>query len=181
MRPPPSQRYDAGLIFVDKPQEITHRFEVVNTTRRRVTISKVTPSCICSTSRVDKTVLAPGERTGLLLGVKLHAAYSKNSISCTLRTDDPSRPDWIYNFDFEAIPPIAIDPSRLDLGELDLDSGDSEGSAGRVKASSKVIVDVYSLGKDVSLGDIHLAGAVNGIALRLAPTLPHRDQVRARR
>jgi len=112
----PGEEFNAGPLFTETTSELHHVFRVVNTTRKPVKIKDVRASCACTTSRLKKYDLAPGEETELALSATLPKAYQRGELFCTLVTDHPTFPEWEYVVRYEGVPRIIIRPSHVDLG-----------------------------------------------------------------
>ena len=115
--------FDFGPVFAAQSPTIEHEFRVVNTTGRPVKILGELHSCTCTDVGLRLGVLQPGESTPLRMKVSIPDGRIDRVIGCTVKTDDPGRPDWQYSIAAQAYTPGRVDPDRIDLGTLSLDPG----------------------------------------------------------
>lgn len=115
---PPGARYDAGPVFASQTAFIVQRFSIANTTNRKVNILGETHNCSCTEARLgDRRSLMPGDSTSLELRVRVPQSYSKQEVSCQVKTDHPDFPVWVYQIRYESYPVAQVVPATIDLGE----------------------------------------------------------------
>jgi Protein of unknown function (DUF1573) len=117
----PGETFSAGYIFADKHPRVGHDFVVRNTTSEPVTIHHVEKSCTCTSFKLGKYQLAPGEATTLTIHVDLTPTYMQKFATCVLKTNHPRLKDWAYNIQFISLPFVVADPSDLNLGSFTVD------------------------------------------------------------
>lgn len=171
----PGGLYEAGPIFVESSDKVRHTFSVVNTTGSTVKITGVTTTCGCTSARLGKYDLAPGEATELELTTNtFKGSYGKASLSCTLNTDHVRFGQWTYTVRYDNIPHLAVNPTHHDLGILPK----STSSAGRTSRTPytpvSFTVDVFARDRDVDVADIQPPLA-EGFIVDLEPASPSRD------
>ncbi len=115
-RPPPGEVYDVGPMVVAQGRELDHTFRVVNTTGVPVWIVEKSHTCTCTASTLEDDRLEPGEATTVRLLVDLPESYSRQDISCFLKTDLPGSPTWTYTLRFSTVPRVWVEPTALYLG-----------------------------------------------------------------
>lgn len=170
---PPGGRYDAGPILAETTTEVRHAFKVANTTDRPVKIVDVRASCSCTTSRLGKRDLRPGEVTELELAASVPKAYSKANLVCTLLTDHPTSREWVYSIQFESLPRVVVDPHHVDLGsfkEADL-TGDR--ALAKVAGSRELTVDLFGPSREAADAGVSVEHDA-GVSARLSPRAPAR-------
>jgi len=96
--------YDFGRIAPAQP--VTHAFKASNSGSAPLTITKVNPSCGCTSSVVGQRTLAPGEST--LLEVTFNPAGYRGMArkSVQVLSNDPLEPDQAITFDVEVLPAV---------------------------------------------------------------------------
>ena len=94
---------------------------MINTTSEHVKILKVEKSCTCTSFKLGKYELAPGEGTTLAIDVAVTETYMKKFATCVLKTDHPQFKDWAYNVQFISLPFVVAEPSDLNLGSFAVD------------------------------------------------------------
>jgi hypothetical protein len=113
---PPGGEHDLGVVFAQHTPELSHTFIVENTTDREVTILDETHTCTCSSVKLEKWKLSPGESTRLAFTARPPDGVASMDIRTILRTDHPVWPEWTYRLRFRTYPIARIVPSRVDMG-----------------------------------------------------------------
>jgi hypothetical protein len=67
---PYNDKYAWDFGRVKKDQVVKHSFMLGNGSQKTITIKNINTSCGCTASKIDKTVLAPGETTKLEVQLK---------------------------------------------------------------------------------------------------------------
>ena len=114
----PGETFTAGYILPEKQSKVTHDFVVTNTTSEPVKIDSVDRSCTCTSFKLEKYQLAPGETTKLTIDVDVNPGYMQKSATCVLKTDHPRFKNWSYTTKFVSLPFMVADPSDLNLGSF---------------------------------------------------------------
>jgi hypothetical protein len=81
--------YDAGVVFADMTPVITHEFEVTNRSDRPVHIVSQAVSCVCTATNLASREMPARGSTVLRMTAPTPYTHSRQSLSCTLRTDVP--------------------------------------------------------------------------------------------
>ncbi len=128
----PTTAFDFGPILVDESPELSHRFEIRNTTRKPLRILGETHSCSCTKVDLIPTTLAPGQSTSLTLHVKTKPTFTREVVACQVVTDPPNVLSTGYQLSYQGYPRSRIQPGRIDLGTLQLAEPESKLSADEV-------------------------------------------------
>jgi hypothetical protein len=81
--------FDFGVITPDKVVE--YNFKLTNTGKTDLYIRKVSASCGCTAVQPSKTVITPGESTGILATFKAAGREGSQKKAITVITNDPKR------------------------------------------------------------------------------------------
>lgn len=89
------QTFDFGDVTYKDLAE--HTFKITNTGQQNLEINKVTTSCACTSAKVTKDILAPGEQTDLFVTYDtglMTGAHAKGNQDRTIfiRSNDPINP-----------------------------------------------------------------------------------------
>jgi hypothetical protein len=114
----PGETFSAGYIFAEEQSKVSREFIVRNTTSEAVKILDVQKSCTCTSFKLGKYDLVPGETTTLTVEVDLTPTYMQKFATCILKTNHPRLKDWAYNIKFTSLPLVLADPPDLNLGPL---------------------------------------------------------------
>lgn len=117
----PGETFDFGPVFAADTPSLEHEFRVVNTTGRPVKLLSEMHSCTCTDVAIKFGVLQPGESTPLRLKVSIPDGRVDRVVGCTIKTDDPKHPDWLYSIAAQAYTAGRIDPDRIAVGTASLD------------------------------------------------------------
>jgi hypothetical protein len=115
-----STHHDFGKIAPDTV--VSHRFKVTNTGDALLTITKLNPSCGCTSSVVGKDHLAPGESTELEVTFNSAGYTGPIEKSVGVVSDDPAQPSQTLAFTGEVAPNVKV--SNEEVRFLDLGRGD---------------------------------------------------------
>ncbi len=171
----PGGLYEAGPIFTESVNQFRHTFSVVNTTGNTVKIMGVTTTCGCTTARLGKHDLAPGEATELeLTSNTLKGSYGKASLSCTLNTDHERFRQWTYTVRYDNIPHLAVSPTHHDLGILPKSTPSARWKPRTPYTPVSFTVDVFARDRDVDVADLQ-SPLAEGFIVDLEPTSSSRD------
>ena len=85
---------------------VTHRFKASNEGDRPLTISRLNPSCGCTSTLVGKSTLAPGESTELEVTFNAAGHPGLNQKSVEVVSDDPTQPVQTLSFGAEVMQDI---------------------------------------------------------------------------
>ena len=120
----PGETFSAGYVFAHKHSRVTHDFVVKNTTSEPVQFLTVQQSCSCTSYKLDKDQLKPGEATKLTMDVIVANAYMHKYATCVLKTNHPTFKDWAYTVEFVSLPLVVTEPNVLNLGSFKADGSD---------------------------------------------------------
>lgn len=115
---PPGDEFDAGSVLSGTTPRLVHRFRVTNSTGRTVRLLGEAHSCDCTRVELEKVALKPGASTILSMGLDLSSRYEKRRVSCVVKTDHPTLPEWSYHLKYESFPPARIVPPQIKLGSF---------------------------------------------------------------
>jgi uncharacterized protein DUF1573 len=119
---PPGGIFDAGPVFAHRTPVLTHRFHIKNSTDRKVNIISESHSCSCANVNISEPALEPGGSADLTLIVNVPRDYGKRHITCDVKTDHPTFPEWAYHLEFESYPRAALAPDPVQLGTYHMGS-----------------------------------------------------------
>ncbi len=122
-------------------------FRFVNNGNATLEVIKVQPTCGCTTTKLDKTLFAPGEGDTIELTFK-PTGSGKQSKKVIVFTNDASKPRREIEIRADVIPTLKADPRSLSFGKVQLGSG-----AKRVVKLTSGIPN-YEMGKVTILGDL---------------------------
>jgi hypothetical protein len=144
----PSQRsaFDAGSVFVEDRQSLSHTFEVVNGLGRPLQILDESHGCGCTNVELGRKDIPAHEKTTLTINVDVSHKFGEHTFTSTLKTDDPAAPMRQYRLIVRAYSRARINPEMVDLGTIVLSGrGNRAGSAQATpQASKSVDISVYS-------------------------------------
>jgi len=111
--------FDSGGIVVDRSSTISHVFHLKNTGDRQVKMVGVEKSCGCLDATITPQSLAPRQEARLTLSAHVAPSYAdRRTVSCVVKTDDPSRGAVTFSLAFHSFPRVQFRPLALDLGSL---------------------------------------------------------------
>jgi uncharacterized protein YceK len=133
----PGESFSAGYIFPDKQSKVIHDFVVKNTTSEPVNIRAVEKTCSCTSFKLGKYQLAPGEATTLMVEVDVINSYLQKFARCTLKTDHHTFKDWAYTVTFVSLPFVVAEPAVLNIGSFTVDGRNAD-------AINHATIDLYA-------------------------------------
>lgn len=105
--------------------ELTHTFQVTNTTDRAVSILGEDHSCSCSSVSIPRTTLRPGQSLPLTISLSVPNGEVERTVWCTVKTDHPRVPEWSYALSYKTLRDAKIVPERIELGQIPIQQGDT--------------------------------------------------------
>lgn len=141
---------DVGPVLADTTTSLRHAFVVKNSTRVPVKIIDIKASCTCTTSRLGKRSLGPGESTELELSASVPNSYSRADLFCTLLTNHPTAREWTYSMHFESLPRLWISPQHLNLGSFRAGDLKEGGVLAKAAGPSKLQVDLFGSNPEIA-------------------------------
>jgi hypothetical protein len=127
---------------------VSHRFKVTNAGDAPLTISRLNPSCGCTSTVVGRETLAPGESTELEVTFNSAGALGPVLKSVQVVSDDPELPIRTLTFTADVLPEVKASPEEVRFEDLERGS--------RPQASVKV---ASGTGRPIQLGDVRLSEA----------------------
>jgi len=109
-------QFDFGKI--NPGATVSHRFKASNTGDAPLTISKLSPSCGCTSTLVGKETLAPGESTELEVSFNSAGEHGVISKSVAVESDDPVSPRQTLNFQAEVLPAVTASTEQVQFLDL---------------------------------------------------------------
>jgi len=97
--------HDFGRIAPDRP--VSYRFRATNTGTGLLTITKLNPTCGCTSTVVGRQTLAPGESTELEVTFNPAGQSGVVHKSVQVVSDDPTGPTRTLNFTANVLPAIS--------------------------------------------------------------------------
>jgi len=112
-----SLTYDFGPLAPNATA--THRFKVSNAGAAPLTISRLNPSCGCTSTVLGKKTLAPGESTELEVTFNAAGASGPTRKTIQLVSDDPERPVLDLAFTADVSPAVHADTDTVRFEDLE--------------------------------------------------------------
>jgi hypothetical protein len=112
------EAYDAGRVFSDSRPVVERTFRVTNRGSKPIRLINKSCTCTCTTSRLSREILSPGESASFKMSIRMPAGYSgKSTVRCDLRFDD----DRVRTFtiSYESFPRILVENVYLNFGTID--------------------------------------------------------------
>ncbi|MEO1130362.1 MAG: DUF1573 domain-containing protein, partial [Planctomycetota bacterium] len=107
--------HDFGVVYDANP--LKHTFVFKNTGDAELEITRVSPSCGCTTTKMDKTIFAPGESAGIET-VYTPKGPGRASKYITVQSNDDSESAIRLKISAELIPFAFVEPPRLQMGQI---------------------------------------------------------------
>jgi hypothetical protein len=104
-------RHDFGPI--EPARAVSHRFTATNAGTSTLTISRLRPSCGCTSTVVGQQILAPGESTELEVAFNPAGMRGKVEKTVQVVSDDPARPIQLLTFQAEVLPEIRVSTEEV--------------------------------------------------------------------
>ncbi|MBI1290005.1 DUF1573 domain-containing protein [bacterium] len=101
---------------INDGDKVLAEFPFKNTTDRVINITKVQPSCGCTTASNNPTSVAAGQTETIRVEFDSHGRLGKNTKSITVFTDDPVTPEYRLTFEVNVIAEIFMPKRVLDFG-----------------------------------------------------------------
>lgn len=142
---------------VPQKQKYEHKFPIRNDGNATLEILNVIPSCQCAAGIPEKRRLEPGESTEIK--ATLETLTFKGPLIKTIQvvTNDPKTRNFMLTIKADVVPPLAIRPAELDLGEL-AKSATSEPTEFRVLVSSGVELTITGVQTTSELFTVEAVG-----------------------
>lgn len=120
----PGDIFDLGAVFSPEIKEITHNFNIKNTTNIPIVIEGIEYSCTCTEAKIGRRHLQPAESTILRLRINVADSYAEKSVVCAVRTNHPDFPVWNYIIKYTSYPRSIIKPDRIELAATTSDQSE---------------------------------------------------------
>jgi len=111
-------KHDFGKVPEEKPQEFSLKFS--NKGDDRLVITEFKPSCGCTTVKLDKKDLPPGESAVAIIRFDPILKQGPQHNTITVRSNDPDNPVQTIEITGDVVPRVIIDPAKriVELGTL---------------------------------------------------------------
>ena len=150
-----TRQHDFGQLPPDA--RVTRRFQLSNTGTAPLLISKLTPSCGCTSTVVGRSTVLPGESTQLEVTFNAIGQRGATRKSLQVTSNDPIEPVQTLTFDADVLAEVRLATDEVFFGALT--------GKDRRKASLKVATGT---GQPISLTDVDLSEAPwLGVATRM--------------
>lgn len=113
-------KYDFGA--VESGREIRHSFTLKNTGARPLKIAGIRPDCGCTTAKPASEVIPPGGETTIEAVLSLKGLRGRQQKRIAIHSNDPQNPIFVLSIEGEAVVAVEVEPDRLHLGTITLDS-----------------------------------------------------------
>jgi hypothetical protein len=138
--------HDFGKLSGER--KVTYRFKVTNTGQAYLNITKLIPSCGCTSSNVGKWSLAPGESTEIEVGFDPRGFRGAVRKSLQIVSNDPANPSALLTFEADVVQEIM--PSTNVLFFVDMARSGSKKSEVKLQSGN---------GAPVQIKDVKTPGA----------------------
>jgi len=122
--------YDFGVIRAGEVDTVTHIFKFKNVGTGNLLITKIKPSCGCTSAVASATDIAPGGEATLSAALKPKGKFGETSVTVRVDSNDPTNPSQIFRIKGTVLSPWRVIPMLLDLG--DIGKGESKEKIARV-------------------------------------------------
>jgi len=109
--------YDFGPLAANT--SVSHRFKLSNGGSAPLAISRLNPSCGCTSTVRGKQALAPGESTELEVTFTTGGASGPTRKSVEVVSNDPVRPVLVLNFTADVSPAVKADTDTVRFEDLE--------------------------------------------------------------
>ena len=96
-----ASHFDFGKISADT--KVSHRFKVTNTGQAPLNITRLNPSCGCTSTVLGKWTLAPGESTDIEVTFNPAGFRGLSRKSIQVVSDDPASPTSTLTFEADVV------------------------------------------------------------------------------
>lgn len=110
--------YEFGSIRSGDVKAISHTFVFRNSGEETLVISKVKPSCGCTSAIASATQVAPGATATLTATLNPKGKSGKQTITVRVTSNDPTNTVQVFKMVGTILSPWRIFPVQLDLGAL---------------------------------------------------------------
>ena len=110
------EEHDFGRLFSRDPATVMLKFK--NVGNSALEILKITTSCGCTTTKLDKMVYEPGESGELEVIYRPKSPGTSTAKLVTIQTNDATNPVTKFTIRATLIEPAMIEPERLQLGQI---------------------------------------------------------------
>ncbi|MCK5862398.1 MAG: DUF1573 domain-containing protein, partial [Candidatus Hydrogenedentes bacterium] len=99
-------------------ETVSHKFVLRNEGTGTLKITNVRASCGCTTTELEKDVLAPGEEVKISASTNLSGRQGKQVKAVTVTCNDPDNPTVQLRMEGMVTASINVEPSRINFGEI---------------------------------------------------------------
>lgn len=116
----PEPRHDFGT--AESGTTVKHSFVLRNAGGQPLEIRKIKADCSCTVARSVATVIPPDGETKLEVELSLKGLQGRQEKRVMLHSNDPEKPIYVLVLEGEAIKGVEVEPDRIYLGTITLDS-----------------------------------------------------------
>jgi len=110
------EEHDFGRVFSRDPVSVMLKFK--NVGNSALEILKITTSCGCTTTKLEKMVYEPGESGEVEVIYRPKSPGTSTAKLVTIQTNDATNPVTKFTIRATLIEPAMIEPERLQLGQI---------------------------------------------------------------
>jgi hypothetical protein len=149
--------YDWGKVT---PKVLTTKIQIQNVGNKTLFISKVKPSCGCTTAPMDRRTLEPGEIGTMNVNLSLDISYTGKVVKkIDISSNDPVTPDTVIYLQCMVVTPIEVTPHAY-LSFKDMQVGYESSSTVTIKNVSDTIITLSNFEKSPDFMSINIANQV---------------------
>lgn len=116
----PKLEFEGGRIFdwgnvKPKDSPLKTKIKLYNTGNELLKITKVTPGCGCTTSKLDKDEILPGDSTFIELTLAIKDNASKLTKSVTFQTNVPGTEKYVYMLKANVVTGYRLNPQNINF------------------------------------------------------------------
>ncbi len=110
--------YNFGCIHSDNIKTISHTFVLRNTGEETLIISKVRPSCGCTSAVASANQIAPGATATVTATLNPKGKYGNQTITVRINSNDPDNASQVLRMSGTILSAWRILPLQLDMGGM---------------------------------------------------------------
>lgn len=110
--------FNFGVLRANEVEMVSHTFTFKNVGTGNLLITKVKPSCGCTSAIASATDIAPGEEATLSAAMKPKGKFGDTSVTVRVETNDPANSHKVFTIKGTVLSPWRVIPALLDMGDL---------------------------------------------------------------
>ena len=122
--------FNFGVLRADEVDTVSHTFKFKNVGTGTLLLTKIKPSCGCTSAVASATEIAPGEEGTLSAAMKPKGKFGDTSVTVRVDTNDPAKSPQVFTIKGTVLSPWRVIPALLDMG--DLGKGESQERVARI-------------------------------------------------